>query len=86
MCSKLRGRLLICKQIMWSCCRVPDECPQEIMNLYLACTSAEAYKRPSAKQVMTVVELSLLAIPGARKAKTKLASDQIWDSASAKMG
>ena len=56
------------------------------MNLYLACSSAEAYKRPSAKQVMTVVELSLLAIPGARKAKTKLASDQIWDSASAKMG
>lgn len=45
-------------------CRVPEECPQAIADLYLACISFEAKKRPSAVQVMHTIEACILTIPG----------------------
>ena len=44
-------------------CRVPGECPQMLVDLYLSCTSFEAKKRPSAVQIMRAVEEAMLAIP-----------------------
>ena len=49
----------ICKS-----CRTPEECPSVIADLCLACTSQDAKKRPTAQEVMGVIENSLLVIPG----------------------
>lgn len=46
-------------------CRVPDECPQAIADLHLACTCFDAKKRPKAPEIMRIIEGSMLAIPGA---------------------
>lgn len=43
--------------------RVPGECPQMLVDLYLACTSFEAEKRPSAVQILQAIEEAMLAIP-----------------------
>ena len=53
---------------LWSVCRVPDECPQAIADLYQACTSFDARQRPKASEVMRIIEGSMLAIPGAPEA------------------
>ena len=45
-------------------CRTPEECPSAIADLCLACTSQNAKKRPTAQEVMGVIENSLLVIPG----------------------
>lgn len=34
-----------------SCCRVPEECPQEVADLIEACMSVDAGKRPSSTDV-----------------------------------
>ena len=51
-------------------CRVPEECPKAILDLYLACTAFDAGKRPKAPQIMKTIEDSMLAIPGAPEACT----------------
>ena len=51
-------------------CRVPEECPQAIADLYQACTGFDARKRPKASEVMRVIEGSMLAIPGAPDSRT----------------
>lgn len=45
-------------------CRVPEECPEDIARLCLACTANSARARPSAQEAMDVIEGSLLVIPG----------------------
>ena len=44
--------------------RVPEECPQAIVDLYLACISLQPGKRPNAAEVMQAIESAMLTIPG----------------------
>ena len=57
-------------------CRVPEECPQSILELYLACISSDPRKRPTAMEIMLAVEGALVQIPGAVPAVPPSAADQ----------
>ncbi len=39
--------------------RVPEECPQELVDLYKACLRPKAEDRPSAVQVMKALEAAI---------------------------
>ena len=55
-------------------CRTPEECPSVIADLCLACTSQDAKKRPTAQEVMGVIENSMLVIPGTSIAEVAAAN------------
>ncbi|CAK0733309.1 hypothetical protein CVIRNUC_000255 [Coccomyxa viridis] len=56
--------------------KVPEECPQSILELYLACISSDPRKRPTAMEIMLAVEGALVQIPGAVPAVPPSAADQ----------
>ena len=59
LCCAVEFSQLMCNHDVCVQLQVPEECPQVVSDLVIACTSQKPSDRPTSQQIISIIEASL---------------------------